>query len=178
MNDELKKIIETSDADPRLKDRLLHTFASPDGPAGQGMRMTGILTSTLVRPDGSTLTQVAANLITDVGFDFIANAIGLAAQPSEMTHISVGTGVTAAAVGDTTMETELLRKAATFAHTVGTKVFEFESTFAAGEATGAITEAGVLNAPTGGILLDRVVFSVINKGADDTLTQKFTFTLS
>jgi hypothetical protein len=74
--------------------------------------------------------------------------------------------------------TELTRQAATYAHTAGTKVFTLTATFAAGIATGAITEAGVLNAPSAGTMLDRVVFAVINKGADDTLTATFQFTLS
>ena len=95
-----------------------------------------------------------------------------------MSYIAVGTGTTVAATGNTALVTEVLRKAATFSHTTGTKVFQFEATFNAGEATGAITEAGVLNAATAGTMLDRVVFAVINKGADDTLTQRFTFTMS
>jgi hypothetical protein len=48
----------------------------------------------------------------------------------------------------------------------------------AGDSTGALTEAGVFNAATGGIMLDRVVFPVVNKGADDSLTAVFTFTMS
>jgi hypothetical protein len=43
------------------------------------------------------------------------------------------------------------------------------ATFGAGVATGAITEAGVFNALTAGTMLCRTVFSVINKGALDTL---------
>ena len=74
---------------------------------------------------------------------------------------------TAAAAANTALVTELARKAATFSHTAGTKVFQFEATFNAGEATGAITEAGVFNAASAGTMLDRVVFAVINKGADD-----------
>ena len=34
------------------------------------------------------------------------------------------------------------------------------------------------NAATAGIMLDRVVFPVVNKGADDSLTAVFTFTMS
>jgi len=87
-----------------------------------------------------------------------------ARRPAALGHIAVGT--------------EIARKAATYAHVAGTKVFSFEATFDPGEATGAITEAGVFNAAVAGTMLDRVVFAVINKGANDTLTQKFTFTMS
>lgn len=139
----------------------------------------GRLESRLVRPDGTTILRVKDNLIVDAGFSFVAQSIGASTgRPSVMSHIAVGTGTTAAATGNTALVTEIARKTATFSHTVGTKVFQFEATFNAGEATGAITEAGVLNASSAGTMLDRVVFAVINKGADDTLTQRFTFTMS
>ena len=57
-------------------------------------------------------------------------------------------------------------------------MFTFTTKFNAGEATGAITEAGICNAATGGTFLDRVTFDVINKGADDTYESHFQFTLS
>jgi len=135
--------------------------------------------ATLIKEDGSVEVKRKDNLITTVGFDFLADAIGEpASRPDVMSHIAVGTGTTAAAIGDTTLETELDRQAATYAHTTSTKIFTFSTTYAAGDATGAITEAGVLNDATTGTLLDRVVFSAINKGAADTLTVTFTFTLS
>jgi len=133
----------------------------------------------LRRGDGEVVVRRKDNLIVDAGFDFIADAIGKATgRPAVMGHIAVGTGSLAAAAGDTALGAEIARKAATYAHTAGTKVFTFETTFDPGEATGAITEAGVFNAAVAGAMLDRVVFAVINKGADDTLTQKFTFTMS
>lgn len=118
------------------------------------------------------------NLITDAGFDFISDVIGNGTQPGEMSHIAIGTGVTAAAVTDTALETELTRLAATYSHTVGTKVFILQALFGQGVGTGAITEAGLLNAAAAGTLLDRTVFAVINKGANDELTEKFEFTMS
>lgn len=118
------------------------------------------------------------NLIVNGGFDFICNAIGAVSQPGEMSYIAVGTGSTAAAATQTALITQLAISAATYAHTAGTKVLTLTTTFAAGTATGAITEAGVFNAASAGTMLDRVVFSVINKGADDTLTATFQFTLS
>ena len=146
---------------------------------GDRFCLHGRMEAQLNKPDGSIIVRAKDNLIVDVGFSFIAQSIGLASgRPNVMSYIAVGTGTTAAATGNTALVTEVLRKAATFSHTTGTKVFQFEATFNAGEATGAITEAGVLNAATAGTMLDRVVFAVINKGADDTLTQRFTFTMS
>jgi hypothetical protein len=144
----------------------------------EALHMKGSLLVTLKKADGTVETRRKDNLILNSGFDFICNAIGLASQPTEMNYTAVGTGTTAAAATQTALVTELLRKAATYAHTAGTKVFTLTTTFNAGEATGAITEAGICNASTAGIFLDRVVFSVINKGADDVMTTTFQFTLS
>lgn len=143
--------------------------------------MRGFSETMLMKADGSILVRSKENGITDAGFDFIAHSIGNRAASgatAAMGWIEVGTGTTAFAAAQTALVTALNRQAATFAHTVGTKVFTFSASYAAGTATGAITEAGVFNAASVGTMLDRVVFSVINKGADDSLTQTFTFTMS
>lgn len=133
---------------------------------------------TLSRPDGTTETRVRDNLITNAGFDFLCAAIASPTRPNAMSHTAVGTGTTAPATSQTALAQELARKAATYAHTNGTKELTLTTTFGAGEATGAITEAGIVNASSGGTLFDRVTFAVINKGAQDELTTKFVFTLS
>lgn len=143
------------------------------------MKMHGAMRAILHKENGEILVYAKDNIIVSAGFDFIANAIGLSAsRPAVMGYIAVGTGTTAAATSQTALVTETVRQAATYSHTAGTQVFSFATTFAPGVATAAITEAGVLNAATAGTMLDRVVFGVINKGANDTLTQTFNFTMS
>ena len=145
----------------------------------EALKLHGSFTGILRHPDGSVETRRKDNLILNVGFDFIANAIGAATgRPDVMGYTAVGTGTTLTAADQTGLVSELARKAATFAHTAGTKVFTFTTMFAAGEATGAITEAGICNAATAGIFIDRVTFAVINKGSDDTYESHFQFTLS
>ena len=145
----------------------------------ESMQLHGAMTLIVSRANGNTETIYRDNLIVNVGFDFIADAIGKSAsRPAVMGYIALGTGTTAAAATQSALVTELDRNAATYAHTAGTKTFTFTTTFAAGVATGALTEAGVFNAASAGIMIDRVVFPVVNKGADDTLTTVFTFTLS
>lgn len=147
--------------------------------ANDKMKMHGAMTATLIQADGSVRTLHKDNLIVNAGFDFISNAIGAASgRPAVMSHIGIGTGTAAAAGTQAALLGEITRQAATYAHTTNTKTFTFTATFGPGVGTGAITEAGVLNAATGGILLDRVVFGVINKAALDTLQVTFTFTLS
>lgn len=145
----------------------------------ENMKLHGAITMMLKRANGDVETVHKDNIIVNVGFDFIADAIGKSAsRPGVMGFIALGTGTTAAAAGQTALVTEIDRNAATYAHTAGTKTFTFTAEFAAGDATGAITEAGVFNASSSGIMLDRVVFPVVNKGADDSLTAVFTFTMS
>lgn len=141
-------------------------------------KLKGTFMAVLKHADGSVETRRKDNIILNAGFDFIANAIGATSRPAAMRYTAVGTGTTAAAATQTALVTELSRQAATYAHTASTKVFTFTTTFNAGQATGAITEAGICNAATGGTFLDRVTFAVINKGADDTLTTNFQFTMS
>lgn len=131
------------------------------------------------KADGSVSVRRKDNLILNAGFDFIADAIGKSAsRPNVMSHIAVGTGNTEVAAAQTALATELSRKAANYQHTPGTKIFTFTTTFNPGEATGAITEAGVCNAASAGTFIDRVTFAVVNKAADDTVTLNFQFTLS
>ena len=161
----------------KLKDILERMSTKED--KGEKLRLHGSFTGVLRHPDGSVECRHKDNLILDVGFDFIADAIGNgASRPAVMAYTAVGEGTTEAAASQTGLVSELARKAATYAHTTGTKTFTFTTTFAAGEATGAITEAGICNASSSGIFLDRVTFAVINKGADDTYESHFQFTLS
>lgn len=141
-------------------------------------RLKGSLTAVLKKANGDIEVRRKDNLILDVGFDFIADAIGKASgRPDVMGYTAVGTGTAAVAASQTALTSELARKAATYAHTSGTKVFTLSTTFDAGEATGAITEAGICNAASGGTFLDRITFDVINKAAGDMLQTTFQFTM-
>ena len=62
--------------------------------------------------------------------------------------------------------------------TVTNNEIAYVASFGAGEGTGAITEAGLFNAVTGGTMLCRTVFSVVNKGASDSMTITWTVTVS
>lgn len=133
---------------------------------------------TLTRPDGTTDVRRRDNLIVNAGYDFLCNAIGSSTRPNAMNYTAVGTGATTPAAAQTALASELARKSATYTHAQGTKELTLTTTFSAGEATGAIQEAGIINSASGGTLLDRVTFPVINKGTEDELTTKFIFTFS
>jgi hypothetical protein len=93
-----------------------------------------------------------------------------------MSHMAVGTGTTAAAVGNTALVTELDRNALS-STTVSTNTVQYSGTWAAGDGTGALTEAGIFNASSAGTMLARTVFSVVNKGASDQVTITWTITV-
>jgi len=120
------------------------------------------------------------NLVVSVGEAHIADQLASTPGETAMGYMAIGTGTTAAAAGDTTLETELDRNALT-SRTQGAGGDDndviYVGDWAAGDGTGAITEAGILNAAAAGVLLARSVFTVINKGASDTLQITWTITI-
>ena len=117
------------------------------------------------------------NLVVTTGLAYIASRMK-DATATAMTHMTVGTGNTAAAAGNTALETQLGSRVALTSTTVTSNSIAYVASFGAGVATGALTEAGIFNASTSGTMLCRTVFAVINKGASDTMTITWTITIS
>lgn len=123
--------------------------------------------------------RLVKNVVTTAGKTYIAARMTDTSQPTDMSHMAIGTGSTAAAVGDTTLVTENARVALTGAEgSPSTNTIVYTATFGAGTGTGALREAGVLNASSSGTLLCRTVYDVVNKGADDSITITWTITIS
>lgn len=115
------------------------------------------------------------NLVVTTGKGFIASRM-VGTASAAMSHMAVGSGTTAAVVGDTALQTEITRAALSSSTAVGA-VTTYVASFAAGVGTGAITEAAVLNASSGGTMLCRTTFPVVNKGSDDTMSITWTVTI-
>lgn len=115
------------------------------------------------------------NLVVTTGRNFIAGR--MTGTPAIMSHMAAGSGTAAPALGDTALGTQLGRVALTSGSTTG-NVTTYTATFGAGVATGAVTEAGIFNASTGGTMLCRTTFAVVNKGASDTLAITWAITIS
>jgi len=129
-------------------------------------------------PDGHVKqTETVKNLITTAGRNAIVSRLASSPGTAVPTHMAIGTGTTAAAAGDTTLQTELDRNALT-SNTASTNVLTMVGNWAAGDGTGSITEAGVLSASSSGTLFSRAVFTAIPKGASDTLQITWTYTLT
>ena len=78
------------------------------------------------------------------------------ASATAMSHMAIGTGSTAAAAGDAALGNEAGRVSLT-STTVTSNAVAYVATFGAGTGTGAITEAGILNASSSGTLLCRTM---------------------
>ena len=117
--------------------------------------------------------RVLENLIVNSGKAlFASRLIGTAAAVTS--HMAVGTGTTAAAVTQTALVTESARVALASTTNVTTAVtndsVQYVANFPAGTGTAALTEAGLFNAASAGTMVSRVVFPVVNKGANDALS--------
>lgn len=116
-----------------------------------------------------------ANLVTTAGRAAVAGLIN-GVVTDFFDFIAIGTGTTAPAIGDTTLQTEIASGGGSRASSTNTRVttdttndtaqgvttFTFSSTF-------AVTESGWLSASSGGTLLCRQTFSAINVVSGDSL---------
>ena len=140
-----------------------------------GIALKGKLTISL----NDEIVQETNNLVVTAGKEWVAAR--MKNTSTVMTHMGVGTGTTAAVIANTALETQHgdgRQTLTTSGGSVSGAVITFHRTFAAGNQTGAITEAGVFTAATGGTMLCRTVFGVVNKGALDTMTISWAVTIS
>ena len=120
--------------------------------------------------------KAVANLIVTNGKNGITDQLLASPTITKPTHMGIGTGITAPAAGDTALQTEVGTRQ-TINKSRNNNILTSVATFAAGNGTGAITEAGIFTAVTAGTLYSRVTFSVINKGANDSLELTWTWTI-
>jgi hypothetical protein len=116
------------------------------------------------------------NLVVSSGKTFIASRM-VGTTASAMSYMAVGSSSTAPVAGDVTLGAELGRVALTSGTSSGA-VATYVASFGTGVGTGAIVEAGILNASTAGTMLCRTTFAVVNKGANDTMTITWTVTVN
>tara|TARA_R110000868_G_scaffold81718_6_gene231079 strand:- start:1556 stop:1981 length:426 start_codon:yes stop_codon:yes gene_type:complete len=136
------------------------------------LKLTGKLTIAI---NGETVKEVP-NLVVTAGKGYVASRMK-DTSATAMSHMAIGSGTTAAGASQTALVSELARTGLT-STTVSDADIVYVDTFAAGTGTGAVTEAAILNASSGGTMLCRTVFSVVNKGASDAMTITWTVTVS
>jgi hypothetical protein len=147
-------------------------------PIKDKLRLFGTVLLQLFGPDGALKTAfIGHNLVVDTGRAAVIDRLQ-AASPAVHDYVAVGTGTNAAAAGDTTLQTETGTRVQGTLSQPTAYTDRVVSTFAAGNATGALTEVGRLNASSTGNLFNRIVFSVVNKGASDSLQATYDVTIS
>ena len=141
------------------------------------VKATGQVSIDIFCPNGELKEKAyIPNLVVAVGRAYIASRMK-DDTATAMSHMAVGTGAVAADAADTTLGTEANRQLI-LSTIVASNVVTYTAEYAAGQGTGALTEAGIFNASSAGTMLCRTVFDVINKAVDDSMTITWTVTLS
>ena len=144
----------------------------------ENLKLSGQLNIVVKGKDGKVKEErTEKNLVVSAGLTYIASRMKNTAADA-MTHMALGSGTTNAAAGQTDLVTLLGSREALDSTTASSNTIVYVAAFEAGDATGAVTEAGIFNAASGGTMLCRTKFNVVNKAADDTMNVTWTITLS
>ena len=136
----------------------------------------GLHTNVKVYKNGELIQEVK-NKVVDTGLNFICNRLKDDLLPP-MTHMAIGTGTTSVEMTDIELETQVHNRMPLTSTTVNDNVIEFSAIFEGTTHAGSITEAGIFNAATLGIMLNRVTFGVVTINEPDTLTIVWTLTFA
>jgi hypothetical protein len=144
----------------------------------EDLKVTGTLKIVVKDENGDVKDEREVNnLVVTTGRNYIASRM-IGTTPATMTHMGVGSGTTAPVLANSALESQLGSRVTLSSSTVSNNVVTYTATFAAGEGTGAVTEAGIFNAATSGVMLCRTTFDVVNKGANDTLAITWSVTVN
>jgi hypothetical protein len=145
------------------------------------LKLSGQLAIVLKDKNGNVKeTREVKNLVVNAGLAFIISRMTGTAK-NVMSHMALGAGTTAADAAQTDLVSLLGSREALDSTTIlgsNNEKVQYVASFEAGDATGAVTEAGIFNGSTGGDMLCRTVFPVVNKASDDTMAITWTITLA
>lgn len=127
----------------------------------------------LEHEDGSVEEWEVDNVVTTAGKNGLADQILAAPTLSKPTHMALGTGTPSA----TALGTELDRNALS-GKTRSNAIVTFTATWAAGDGTGTLTEAGIFDAASAGNMWCSATYAAKVKAAADTLSATWTFTVA
>jgi len=148
----------------------------------ENLSITGMVAITLRDKDGHIKERETINLVLTVVKQHVADLLSGQHQAA-MSHMAIGTGTTGQDLTDTQLEIEISRKAFVSkdqgaggnANQV-IYVCDWPSGDPAG--TSEVTEAGIFNAASGGVMLCRTTFGAKTKGPADSLTLTWTLTVN
>jgi hypothetical protein len=143
------------------------------------LKATGLVKIVQTNAAGQIVKEFQVpNLVVTAGKNHIAAKIAATTNsPAAMTHMAIGTGTSTPGASDTALGTQTGRVSLS-GSVVSTNTITYTATFPAGTGDGAITEAGVFNASSGGTMLCRTTFPVVNKASGDTIAITWVVTVS
>jgi hypothetical protein len=143
------------------------------------LKATGLVKIVQTNAAGQIVKEFQVpNLVVTAGKNHIAAKIAATTNsPAAMTHMAIGTGTSTPGASDTALGTQTGRVSLS-GSVVSTNTITYTATFPAGTGDGAITEAGVFNASSGGTMLCRTTFPVVNKASGDTIAVTWVVTVS
>ena len=120
------------------------------------------------------------NLVVNTGKNYVASRMA-GNSPTVMSHMAIGSGTLAAAVGNPALgNEEAIVALATAGGNASGATVTYVATFDAGTPVllAAIREAGIFNGASSGTMLCRTVFDVVNKQSSDSMTITWAVTAS
>lgn len=141
------------------------------------LKLKGELTVTLRSSDGSIKQSFhVPNLVVTAGKNYIASRIA-SNSTTVMSHMAIGEGIVSPQATDTALGDEAGR-VSFLSFAASNNTITASANFPAGTGTGAITEAGIFNNSSNGIMLCRTTFPVVNKEAGDSIAISWLITVS
>ena len=124
------------------------------------------------------------NLVVTNGKNYIASRMA-GASVTTMGYMAIGTGTGTPIAGDVNLGTEASSGRQSMTFVSSTNTVTGTATFAAGQGTGSITEAGIFNYGTyaaspsaGQFMLCRTTFPPVNKASGDSIAITWVVTVS
>lgn len=140
----------------------------------ESLKLTGSVTVKLIGPEGVVKQEhTDHNLVVTIGKSYLATWLAAASQAGKfMSYVGLGNDATGPTSGDTQLNSECV--VGGYSRSLGTltslsNVWTNTATFAPGNGTDAIVEAGLFTALTSGTMLAHQTFPVYNKQAGDTM---------
>ena len=144
----------------------------------ENLKFTGHINMKCYDADGKLAWEVdKPNLVVTAGKNALALWLTTSQSGGFMPYIGLGTGATAAASGDTALQTELATRVAGSLSS-STNVWTNTAVFGAGVNTGTLTEAGLFSASSGGTMFARQTFTAVAKSASQSITFTWQVTIS
>jgi len=131
-----------------------------------------------IQLNGKTVVD-KSNTFTAVGDAHVADQLAETPGEDKMGFMAIGSGDSAFTTASTALNDEIDRNSLAAGYPEQGAGGDdndviYKTTWAAGDGTGAIVEAGIFNSSASGTMLAASTFPVINKGASDILTITWT----